>query len=176
MLSASKETKKVILQMRVTIFGATGLLGKALLGPATASEWEGNEVSGLGSKDADIRDSEQVLELVQRTRPDWIVLAAAYTDVDGCETNRDLAFDVNCRGAVNVAQAARQHGSRLLFLSTDYVFDGTKTSPYTTNDRRAPRSVYGRSKADAEMQLAEILPQCCIVRTSWVFGAGGKCF
>jgi len=104
------------------------------------------------------------------------VLAAAYTDVDGCETNRDLAFDVNCRGAVHVAQAARQHGSRLLFLSTDYVFDGNKDSPYTTNDPRAPRSVYGRSKADAEMQLAEILPPCCIVRTSWVFGTGGNVF
>jgi dTDP-4-dehydrorhamnose reductase len=157
--------------MRITTFGATGLLGKALM-----SEWKEDEVTGFGSADGDIRNEDKVLELVQRTRPDWIVLAAAYTDVDGCETNRDLAFDVNCRGAVNVAQAARQHGSRLLFLSTDYVFDGTKTSPYTTNDRRAPRSVYGRSKADAEMQLAEILPQCCIVRTSWVFGAGGKCF
>src|SRR5580704_8705191 len=162
--------------MRVTIFGATGLLGKALLGPATASEWEGNEVSGLGSKDADIRDSEQVLGAVRRTRPDWIVLAAAYTDVDGCETNRDLAFAVNTRGAANVAQAARQHGSQLLFLSTDYVFDGTKTSPYEIDDSLAPRSVYGRSKAEAEVELGRILPECCIVRTSWLFGSGGKCF
>jgi dTDP-4-dehydrorhamnose reductase len=176
MLSASKETKKVILQMRVTIFGATGLLGKALLGPATASEWEGNEVSGLGSKDADIRDSEQVLGAVQRTRPDWIVLAAAYTDVDGCETNRELAFDVNCRGAVNVSKAAKQHGARLLLVSTDYVFDGKSTVPYEADALRAPRSVYGQSKADAEAQVGEILPECCIVRTSWLFGAGGKCF
>ena len=95
----------------------------------------------------------QVLHLVQRSRPDWIVLAAAYTDVDGCETNRDLAFDVNCRGAVNVAQAAKQQGARLLFISTDYVFDGTKTTPYTTDDPRSPRSVYGQSKAEAEVQL-----------------------
>src|SRR5260221_8457504 len=157
--------------MRVTIFGATGLLGKALM-----REWKEDEVTGFGSADADIRDAEQVLPLVQRTRPDWIVLAAAYTDVDGCETNRDLAFDVNCRGGVNVAQAAKQHRARLLFLSTDYVFDGTKTTPYATDDPRSPRSVYGQSKAEAEVQLGQILPQCCIVRTSWLFGTGGKCF
>ena len=126
--------------------------------------------------DGDIRDENQVSTLVQRARPDWIVLTAAYTDVDGCESNRDLAFDVNCGGAVNVARAAKQHGSRLLFLSTDYVFDGTKTIPYETNDPRSPSSVYGESKAEAEAQLAEILPDCCIVRTSWLFGPGGKCF
>ena len=157
--------------MRVTIFGATGLLGKALM-----REWKEDKVTGFGSADADIRDAEQVLHLVQRTRPDWIVLAAAYTDVDGCETNRDLAFDVNCRGGVNVAQAAKQQGARLLFLSTDYVFDGTKTTPYTTDDPHSPRCVYGQSKAEAEVQLGQILPQCCIVRTSWLFGTGGKCF
>ncbi len=157
--------------MRITIFGATGLLGKALV-----REWKDDEVTGFGSADGDIRDEKQVSLLVQRARPDWIVMAAAYTDVDGCETNRDLAFDVNCRGAVNVAQAAKQHGARLLFLSTDYVFDGTKTTPYASDDQRSPRSVYGQSKAKAEIQLGEILPQCCIVRTSWLFGAGGKCF
>src|ERR1022692_1924135 len=102
--------------MRVTIFGATGLLGRALLGQAMTSEWAQDEVKGLGSKDADIRDPKQVLDAVQRTRPDWIVLAAAYTDVDGCETNRGMAFDVNCGGAVNVAHAAKQQGARLVFL------------------------------------------------------------
>lgn len=157
--------------MRITIFGATGLLGKALV-----REWKDDEVTGFASADGDIRDEKQVLTLVQRARPDWIVLAAAYTDVDGCESNRDLAFDVNCHGAVNVARAAKQHGSRLLFLSTDYVFDGTKTTPYETNDPRSPSSVYGHSKAEAEVRLAEILPGCCIVRTSWLFGPGGKCF
>ena len=157
--------------MRTTIFGATGLLGKALM-----REWKEDEVTGLGSADGDIRNAEQVLRLVQRSQPDCIVLAAAYTDVDGCETHRDLAFDVNCRGAANVARAAQQQGARLLFISTDYVFDGTKTAPYATDDPRAPRTVYGQSKADAEVQLLQILPQCCIVRTSWLFGTGGKCF
>jgi dTDP-4-dehydrorhamnose reductase len=157
--------------MRITIFGASGLLGKALM-----REWSGDEITGLGSSDADIRDADQVQNAVQRSQPDWIVLAAAYTDVDGCETHRALAFDVNCHGAVNVARAAKEQGARLLFLSTDYVFDGTKSTPYATGDPRSPRSVYGESKAEAEVQLLQVLPECCIVRTSWLFGAGGKCF
>ncbi|MGO9124952.1 MAG: dTDP-4-dehydrorhamnose reductase [Terriglobales bacterium] len=157
--------------MRVTIFGATGLLGRALV-----REWKSDEVIGLGSKDADIRDPQQVLATVRHTQPEWIVLAAAYADVDGCESNRELAFEVNCAGAVNVAQAAKTCTSRLLFLSTDYVFDGLSTTPYETGHPRAPQSVYGKSKAEAEEQLIRILPNCCIVRTSWLFGGGGKCF
>jgi dTDP-4-dehydrorhamnose reductase len=157
--------------MRVTIFGATGLLGQALV-----QEWKEDEVTALGSSDVDIRNPQQVPDVVQRTRPDWIVLAAAYTDVDGCESQPALAFAVNRDGAVNVAEAARQQGARLLFLSTDYVFDGSKKTPYEPDDQRAPRSVYGRSKAEAEVRLSEILPGCCIVRTSWLFGRGGECF
>jgi len=157
--------------MRVTIFGATGLLGKALL-----PEWEKDEVVGLGSSDADIRDAAQVGAAVKRTRPEWIVNAAAYTDVDGCEGNRELAFAVNCQGAVNIALSAKAGGAQLISLSTDYVFDGQSTEPYETTAPRAPRSVYGKSKAEAEERITEILPTACIVRTSWLFGVGGKCF
>lgn len=157
--------------MRVTIFGASGLLGKYLL-----REWKDDDVTGLSSRDVDIRDLQQVRRTVEKYRPDWIVLAAAYTDVDGCETNPDLAFQTNCVGAVNVATMAHQHGSHLLFLSTDYVFDGTKPTPYEIADPRNPRTVYGRSKAEAEMAITRILPSSCVVRTSWVFGIGGKCF
>ncbi|MGA8313449.1 MAG: dTDP-4-dehydrorhamnose reductase [Terriglobales bacterium] len=157
--------------MRITIFGATGLLGKALM-----REWKEDEIAGFSSADGDIRNDKQVSGLVGHSRPDWIILAAAYTDVDGCESNRDLAFDVNCRGAVNVARAAKEHGARLLFLSTDYVFDGSQTTPYETNDPRVPRTVYGQSKAEAEEQIRAVLPESCIVRTSWLFGTGGKCF
>jgi dTDP-4-dehydrorhamnose reductase len=164
--------------MRVTIFGATGLLGKALMREwaQTYSQIHNDEVVGLESKDADIRDATRVSEVVEQTRPDWIVLSAAYTDVDGCESNPQLARDVNCQGAVNVARAAKKVGSRLLFLSTDYVFDGKKTSPYEADDPRAPRSAYGRSKAEAEIAVAQILPEACIARTSWLFGTGGRCF
>lgn len=157
--------------MKVMILGATGLLGKALM-----RGWSGDEVLGLGSRDVDIRDVVRVREAVQRARPDWIVLSAAYTNVDGCESDPDLAFSVNRDGAVNVAEAARDAGSKLMFLSSDYVFDGKKTSPYETDDARNPQSVYGHSKAEAEVQLQETLPTCCIARTSWLFGEGGKCF
>ncbi len=139
-------------------------------------QWTDDSVAGLASKDADIRNRQQVFDAAERTRPDWIVLTAAYTDVDGCETNRELAFDVNTRGAANVAEAAKQFGSRLLFISSDYVFDGKKTTPYETNDPVSPKSVYGQSKAEAEKEIRRILPDACIARTSWLFGVGGKCF
>jgi dTDP-4-dehydrorhamnose reductase len=157
--------------MRVTIFGASGLLGQAL-----TREWSGDEIVGLCSRDVDIRDKGRVREVVAHSRPDWIVLAAAYTDVDGCESNQDLAFAVNRDGAENVAEAAKHVGAKLVFLSSDYVFDGKKNSPYETEDKRNPQSIYGRSKAEAEIMLLDVLPDCCIARTSWLFGAGGKCF
>jgi dTDP-4-dehydrorhamnose reductase len=157
--------------MKAMIIGATGLLGKAL-----THEWSSDEVVGLGSRDVDIRDADRVREVVESYRPDWIVLAAAYTNVDDCESHPDLALAVNRDGAVNVAQAAKQTGAKLLFLSSDYVFDGKKTSPYEAEDLRDPQSVYGRSKAEAEVRLLEVLPECCIARTSWLFGTGGKCF
>jgi dTDP-4-dehydrorhamnose reductase len=157
--------------MRVTVFGSSGLLGQSLM-----RERNGDKVVGLVSRDADIRDAGQVRGVIARTRPDWIVLAAAYTDVDGCESHQDRAFAVNRDGAVNVAEAARQAGARLIFLSSDYVFDGTKTSPYEVNDKRNPQSVYGKSKAEAEVALLNVLPEACIARTSWLFGIGGKCF
>jgi dTDP-4-dehydrorhamnose reductase len=157
--------------MKVMIIGATGLLGKAL-----TREWTDDEVIGLASRDVDIRDAQRVREVVNASRPEWIVLAAAYTDVDGCESKFDLAFAVNRDGAVNVAVAAKTCGARLLFLSSDYVFDGKKTAPYETQDQRNPQSVYGRSKAEAELRLLETSADCCIARTSWLFGNGGKCF
>ena len=157
--------------MRVLVFGATGLLGRALM-----REWQGDEVSGLGSRDADIRSLQEVKNTVARHRPDWIVLAAAYTDVDGCETNRGLAFAVNTTGAANVARASADAASKLIFLSTDYVFDGAKGQPYQTNDPISPQSVYGQTKAAGEEEIRKILPSACILRTSWVFGTGGKCF
>lgn len=157
--------------MRITIFGSTGLLGRALV-----KQWSRDEVTGFGSRDVDIRDEKQVMAIVRKAKPEWIVLAAAYTDVDGCESNQQLAFDINCTGALHVALAARETGARLLFFSTDYVFDGTKNSPYEVIDARHPASVYGHSKAQAEEKLLEVLPDCCVVRTSWLFGLGGKCF
>lgn len=157
--------------MKVMVFGASGLLGKALM-----REWGEDELTGLGQRDAEIRNVPQVQAVVQKASPEWIVLAAAYTDVDGCESNRELAFAVNRDGALNVANAAKEVRAKLLFLSTDYVFDGKNTSPYETGDQRNPQSIYGRSKAEAEVRLLEVIPSCCVLRTSWLFGTGGKCF
>jgi dTDP-4-dehydrorhamnose reductase len=158
------------------LFGASGLLGQDLVHELSGNELSGEQLTALSVEDADLRDHARVRDLISDSRPDWILLSAAYTDVDGCESNRDLAFAVNCEGAVNVAEAAREAGSRLMFLSTDYVFDGSKGSPYQTGDARNPTSVYGESKARAEERLLEILPEVCIARTSWLFGHGGKCF
>jgi hypothetical protein len=94
--------------MRVTLFGASGLLGRDLVQQLT-----GEQLTALSSKDADLRDRARIRDVIHDSRPDWILLAAAYTDVDGCESNRDLAFAVNCEGAIHVADAARDAGSRL---------------------------------------------------------------
>ena len=157
--------------MKAMIFGASGLLGKDLM-----REWTSDEIVGLASRDADLRNANKIREVVDKARPQWIVLAAAYTNVDDCESHPDLAFAVNRDGPVNVAHAAKQIGASLLFLSSDYVFDGKNTSPYETGHERNPQSVYGRSKAEAELRLLEVLPDCCIARTSWLFGIGGKSF
>jgi dTDP-4-dehydrorhamnose reductase len=147
-----------------------------MLGKALMSRWTEDEVIGSGSAQADIRIPEQVEKVVSDARPDWIVLTAAYTDVDGCELNPTLASTVNTQGAINVAKAAASLGAKLLFVSTDYVFDGSNTRAYEAHDPRNPINAYGKSKADAEERISQVLPECCIVRTSWLFGPGGKCF
>ncbi len=159
--------------MRITLFGASGLLGQDLV-PALSGER--HQLTALSIEDIDLREHARIRGIIRDSRPEWIFLLAAYTDVDGCEANRESAFAVNCEGAVNVAEAARAAGARLLFISTDYVFDGSKRSPYQTTDPRNPASVYGESKARAEERLLEILPEVCIARTAWLFGHGGKCF
>jgi dTDP-4-dehydrorhamnose reductase len=157
--------------MRVLVFGASGMLGKDLL-----TAFSADDITGLSSIDADLRDARQVLSVTQNARPDSIVLSAAYTDVDGCEKDPTRAFAVNRDGAAHVALAAAQTGSRLIFISSDYVFDGEQRTPYEIEDPHNPINVYGRSKAEAESRLLELAPDCCIVRTSWLFGVGGKCF
>lgn len=157
--------------MRILVIGAAGLLGRTLVEEAGS-----REVIAATTSDADIRDAGEVRELFARTRPDCAVLAAAYTDVDACERNPEQAHAVNCLGAANVARAALESGARLLYVSTDYVFDGAKTAPYETADPPNPLSAYGRSKAAGEAAVREILQDFCIVRTSRLFGTAGKCF
>ena len=157
--------------MRILIIGANGMLGKDLL-----QEWTQDEIVPATSRDADIRDLEQVRQLVSRTRPDWIVLTAAYTDVDGSEKNPELAFAVNGEGTKNVARAAQEFGAKLFYVSTDYLFDGTAVQPIETDHPIAPVNVYGQSKAAGERAVQENHHAWCIARTSWLFGRGGSSF
>ena len=161
--------------MRVLVLGARGMLGTDLV-----EEWRrafpADALISAGSAEADIRDAGQVDQLIQKTKPVWVVVCAAYTDVDGCEKNRDLAFAVNATGVENVARSVERVGARIFLVSTDYVFDGKGNRPYETNDPVAPINVYGASKAAGEEVLRRISSAWCIGRTSWLFGVHGPSF
>lgn len=157
--------------MRILIIGASGMLGTDM-----QEEWTGDEIIPASSKDADIRDVAQVRSLVARATPDWIVLAAAYTDVDGSERNAELAFAINGQGTENVARVAKEFGARILYVSTDYLFDGKSTRPYEPTDPIAPLNVYGASKAAGEKAIQSQAGDWCIARTSWLFGSAGSSF
>src|SRR5271156_239616 len=157
--------------MRILIMGASGMLGTAL-----QQEWTQDKIIPASSRDADIRDATQVRALVNRAKPEWIVLTAAYTDVDGSERNPDLAFAVNGQGTENVARVANEFGARLFYISTDYLYDGNATRPYEPADPIAPLNVYGASKAAGEKAVQDHDGAWCIARTSWLFGAAGASF
>lgn len=157
--------------MRVLVLGARGMLGTDLL-----SEWQSDELIPAGSAEADLRNFNEVEKLVLKVRPAWIVLSAAYTDVDGCERNPELAFAVNSTGVENVARAAQSVAARIFLVSTDYVFDGMGSRPYEIDDPVAPINVYGASKAAGEAALRQYHSAWCIARTSWLFGIHGPSF
>jgi dTDP-4-dehydrorhamnose reductase len=154
--------------MRVLITGAHGQLGRELVDVFAA-----DDVIGCGHDVLDVADRDQVLQVVGHVRPDVIVHAAAWTDVDGCETDPERALRVNALGTRHVAGAARMVDARVCYVSTDYVFDGTANRAYTEWDQPNPLSSYGRSKLGGERELA---PEDTIVRTSWVCGKHGKNF
>jgi dTDP-4-dehydrorhamnose reductase len=159
--------------MNILVIGATGLLGQDVMRHPT-----NHQLIAAGSRDADIRDAQAVRALMQRHTPEWVLLLAAITNVDQCERDPELARSVNRDGAVNVAQAVRELGSKLLYVSTDYVFDGTRDFPYEYEvvDPKHPLSVYGATKSEAEDRIRELVPECCIARTSWIFGRWRECF
>jgi dTDP-4-dehydrorhamnose reductase len=167
--------------MRVLVLGASGMLGTDLLDEwhkAEPDKQEGHrdELIAADSTEADLRDSAQVDQLIQKARPGWIVSCAAYTDVDGCEKNRELAFAVNATGVENVARSAEKISARVFLVSTDYVFDGKGSRPYETDEPVAPINVYGASKAAGEEALRKNSSAWCIGRTSWLFGVHGPSF
>jgi len=154
--------------MRVLVTGAAGQLGRELV-----DAFATHEVVACDHATLDVGDRDLVFAAVTGARPDAVVHAAAWTDVDGCEGYPDRAWRVNALGTRHVAQAARLVGARVCYVSTDYVFDGTATRPYTEWDATGPLSVYGRSKLGGE---AELGPDDTVVRTSWVCGRHGRNF
>ena len=170
--------------MRVLVTGANGMLGLdlgAMLEAAghtvirtDVSKREGMEVPDWTP--LDITNTEQVMQIVNEQKPDAIFHGAAYTDVDGCERNPDVAFKVNGLGTWNMAAAAQSLDIPILYISTDFVFDGKKNAPYTELDTPAPLGHYGASKLAGEKYVAQLCKKHFIVRTSWLFGVNGPSF
>ena len=155
--------------MRILVTGANGQLGTdlmALLGAAGH-----HVVLGLDLPDHDLTDRDHVLAVITQWRPEAIIHGAAMTAVDVCETQVELAHRVNCLATRFVADGARRVGAHVVYVSTDYVFDGTKAEPYLEWDQPNPQSVYGRTKLGGE---SEIDPGWAIARTSWVCGEHGQ--
>ena len=154
--------------MRVLITGAGGQVGHELV-----SVFAGHDVVAADRASLDVTDRASVLAAVATLVPDAIVHSAAFTAVDACETEIDRAYAVNALGTRHVAEAARRVGAHVVHLSTDYVFDGTKPTPYDEWDTPNPQSVYGRSKHAGELELAGT-PDATVVRIAWVFGEHGN--
>lgn len=167
---------------RIAVLGAPGQLGSDLVRAARSA---GADVVALGHADVEIRDPESVEAAVAGARPDVVVDCAAYHQVDDCERDPRAAFEVNALGALHMARAARRHGGRTVYVSTDYVFDGRKpfdgpTGPaspddaYTETDGTGPLNVYGISKLAGEWLARETDPDTLIIRTAGLFGRTGS--
>ena len=159
--------------MRLMILGARGMLGTDV---KRAAEGAGHDVAALGSEDVDVLDAAAVTAAMRDVAPQAVVNCAAYTDVDGAESEEDAALRINRDGARNVAQAAAAAGASVLYPSTDYVFDGEKPEPYVESDPVRPLSAYGRTKLAGERATAEVNPRHQVVRTQWLFGLAGGNF
>ncbi len=149
------------------------MVGHAVVEHCTA---QGDEVFAHDHQSLDIADETAVSSRLERERPEVIINCAAWTDVDGCETNRARAFEANARGPENLATSARRIRAGLVTISTDYVFDGAKDGFYTQRDDPNPTSVYGLSKLEGEKLAKGACARTTIVRTGWIFGSGGRNF
>jgi len=159
--------------VKLLVTGAAGMLGRDLM---LAAGNAGHEVIGFGRAELDVADAEQTRRRIELERPDVVINSAAWTDVDGAETAESDAFAVNGTGAGNVAAAAAEVGASVVYVSTDYVFDGGKGAPYVESDQPAPLSAYGRTKLAGEEATAAANKRHFIVRSAGLFGVGGNNF
>jgi dTDP-4-dehydrorhamnose reductase len=157
--------------VRILLTGAGGQLGREL-----QEALRDDDVVALAHADLDVSDRGAVQDAVGRARPDWVINAAAFNDVDAAETNPDAAFAVNREAPGHLAEAAHTVGAAILHVSSDYVFDGRKGAAYTEEDAPNPLSVYGRSKLEGERRVAESGAAAVIVRTAWLYGRHGRNF
>jgi len=171
--------------MKILVTGAKGQLGTEIikclergvteLGTPDVLK-EKNEIIAHDVDTLDITDTEAVIALFERERPEAVINCAAYTNVNKCETERELAFKVNAIGPRNLAIAAQRVGAKLVHVSTDYVFRGDGSVPYVEWDRTEPVSVYGRSKCLGEEYVRDFCSRFFIVRTAWLYGYYGPNF
>jgi dTDP-4-dehydrorhamnose reductase len=159
--------------VKLLIAGAAGMLGRDLV---LAAGNAGHDVVGFGRAELDVTDPAGLEKKFDLERPDVVINAAAWTDVDGAEGAEEAAFAVNGTGAGNIAAAAAGLGATIVYISTDYVFDGAKGSPYVESDQPAPLSAYGRTKLAGEEATAAANKRHFVVRSAGLFGIGGTNF
>lgn len=158
--------------MKILIAGSNGMLGHDLIEVLK----DNNELILTTSKTLDITNEKQVMDFICDVKPDLVINSAAYTDVDGCESNQELAYNVNGEGVKNLSLACREVDCPLVHISTDYIFNGKNTRPWVEDDEIGPISIYGKSKLKGEEYIQEILDKFFIVRTAWLYGINGKNF
>jgi dTDP-4-dehydrorhamnose reductase len=158
--------------MKIFITGAGGMLGTELMQELGRTY----EISGANAKECDVTDYYRVNEIISNQKPDVIIHTAAYTDVDGAETDQERAFRVNGEGARNVALVAREIGAKMYHISTDYIFGGAKKMPYVEDDPPNPLGIYAKSKLQGEQEVQKHLENHLIIRTAWLYGKHGDNF
>ena len=172
-LPAADRELSVAAPRTALITGAAGLLGREMKARLGETGWR---VVAMPRTALDITSEDDVLSAIEAACPDLLINCAATADVDRCEVDADWAYAINERGPAILARACRQFGVEIVHVSTDYVFDGSKEGFYTQEDVPQPLSVYGQSKVAGEVAVREATSRCYIVRTSWLFGVGGKNF
>jgi len=160
--------------MKILITGYKGMLGLDLVN--ILENENQHELILTDIEELDITNLEEVREMFKDEKPEAVINVAAYTDVDGCETNRELAYNVNAIGPKNLAIVSNEIGAKLLHISTDYVFPGNNTEPYMEEDKTGPQSYYGETKLHAEKFIEKNMKNYFIVRTAWLYGINGKNF